>query len=260
VLGNDNVSIKAEEYMNVSDIMGLVAGALQLTVAGYTLRLTRLFGSARVGWSLFLAFLLLALLHLVQSAASLSAPTRFGIEINVAYSIISLLLLVGMIHMETVQKERRRVEREEQRMKAQLELEVEKKTEYLTRAISELQTEMDERKRMESEVETAHGAYHAVSRRAEMAQIANNVLRSVAETLKSVNTSADLVSNQVKQSRKHPAAEQAVLLKELESIKANLEKIATMQRDYAALARENAAAKTDQSIRHLEYADTVATA
>ena len=44
-----------------------LAGTLQLCVAIYAIRLNRLYGSARVGWSLFWAFSLLALLHFVQS-------------------------------------------------------------------------------------------------------------------------------------------------------------------------------------------------
>jgi len=260
--------------MSFSEIMGIIAGLLQLIVAGYALRLNRLFGPARVGWSLFWAFFLLALLHLVQSATSFHSPTQFGVEINVMYSLISLLLLTGMIHLETVLKERLRLEQEEQRMKAELELEVEKKTAYLTRAIEELQAEMDERKRMETEVETAHWELRAVSRKAEMAQIAANVLQSVGETIKSVNNSASVVSDHVKQSKianvvhvgalirehsadlgtfmthdprgqklpvyiaqlaEHLAAEQTNLSSELESIKKNLEKIAAMHQDYIKL-------------------------
>jgi hypothetical protein len=48
--------------------MNLISGLLQFAVAGYALRLNRIFGTARVGWSLFWAFSLLALLHVVQSA------------------------------------------------------------------------------------------------------------------------------------------------------------------------------------------------
>src|ERR1022692_1259989 len=92
--------------MNFPEIMGFVAGVLQFTVAGYALRLNRLFGPARVGWSLFCAFLLLALLHLVQSVASFHAVIQLGIEIEVMYALISLLLLTGMVYLESVFKER----------------------------------------------------------------------------------------------------------------------------------------------------------
>ncbi|MBU6409593.1 MAG: hypothetical protein KGR98_04310 [Verrucomicrobia bacterium] len=261
--------------MNPSETVGVVAGALQLLVAGYALRLNRRFGPKRVGWSLFWAFLLLAFLHLVQSVAEYHSPQEFGTEVNVIYGLISLLLLTGMVHLETVLIERERVEREETRMRAELEAEVQKKTEYLMRAVEELQAEIEERKRMEVEVQTTSVELQTVSRQAETARVAGKVLQSVGEMLKSVNVSTDLVSNHVKQSKianvvhvgalirdhaanlaqfmaqdprgrklpayiaelaGHLAAEQAGLLTELDSIKTNLEKIAAMQQNYASVA------------------------
>jgi hypothetical protein len=228
-----------------------------------------------VGWSLFWAFLLLALLHVVQSATQFHAVTEFGIMVEVMYALISLLLLTSMVHLETVLKERQRLEREEQRMRVELESEVKKKTAYLMRAIEELQAEMDERKHMEEEVDTVHLELRAVSRQARMARIATDVLASVGEMIQSVNATASLVSDHVKQSKiakvvhvgtlirehatdlghfmahdprgqklptyiaqlaEHLATEQAGLLGELESLKRNLEKIAAMQQEYSKLA------------------------
>ena len=37
--------------LNFHEIMSFTAGALQFVVAGYALRLNRLFGTTRVGWS-----------------------------------------------------------------------------------------------------------------------------------------------------------------------------------------------------------------
>ena len=261
--------------MNFPQIMGFIAGVLQFIVAGYALRLNRLFGPARVGWSLFWAFSLLALLHLAQTVAPFHAATSFGIEVEVTYALISLLLLTGMVHLETVLKERIRLEQKEQQMRVELELEVQKKTAYLTRAIEELEAEIDERKRMEAEVETTHWELRAVSSKAGMARIATSVLESVGEMLKSVNVSTSLVSDHVKQSKianvvhvgtlirehaadlgkfmahdprgqklpvyiaqlaEHLATEQTNLLNELESIKTNLEKVVAMQQVYAKLA------------------------
>jgi phosphoglycerate-specific signal transduction histidine kinase len=154
-----------------------------------------------VGWSLFWAFSLLALLHLVQSVVTFHGATSFGAEIEVTYALISLLLLTGMLHLEAVLKERLRLEQNEQQMRVELESEVKTKTAYLTRAIEELQSEIDERKRMEEEVETTHLELRAVSKKARMAQIATKVLESVGEMLKSVNVSTGLVSDHVKQSK-----------------------------------------------------------
>ena len=50
--------------MNIHELMNWLAVGLQFVVAGYALRLNRVFGPVRVGWSLFCAFSLLALLHL----------------------------------------------------------------------------------------------------------------------------------------------------------------------------------------------------
>ena len=187
--------------MNFTEVIGLITGLLQFTVAGYALRLNRLFGAAQVGWSLFWAFFLMALLHLMQSVTLLGAGAELGINVNVMYALISLLLVISMIHLETVLKERARLEREEQRMRTELEWEVQKKTAFLTRAIEELQVEIDGRKQAEAEVETTHWELRAVSRRVESAEITASVLRSVGNMLKSVNASANAVSDQVKQSK-----------------------------------------------------------
>ena len=257
--------------MNYHEIMSFVAGALQFIVAGYALRLNRLFGTARVGWSLFWAFLLLALLHLLQSLIQFHSAIQFGVEVEVMYALISLLLLIGMVHMETLLKERMRVEREEQRMRAELESQVKEKTAYLTRAIEELQAEIDERKRVEAEAETAHIELQAVSRQAQMAQMAAKVLENVGHMLKSVDHSASLVSDRVKESKianvlrvadlirkhaddlgnfmtndpkgqmlpmyitqlaEHLNGEQNALMAELESLKKDLKEIVALQQSY----------------------------
>ena len=182
-------------------VMGYVTGALQFAVAGYALRLNRIFGTARVGWSLFWAFALLALLHLFQSIPFFNSGESLGVEIEVMYSLISLLLLTGMVHIETLLNERLRLEREEQRLRADLESEVKKKTAYLSRAIEELQLEIDGRKRMETEIEKTQKELLAASRQAGMVEIAAGVLRNVGGMLKNADVSAGVVSDQVKQSK-----------------------------------------------------------
>ena len=261
--------------MNFPETMGLIAGVLQFIVAGYALRLNRLFGTARVGWSLFCAFSLLALLHLIQSVMSFNAGEQFGIKIEVIYSLISLLLLIGMLHIETLLKERLRLERTEQRLRAELESQVKEKTAHLTKAIEELRLEIDERKRMEAQVEKTHKELLIASRQARMAEIATKVLRKMGDMLKSVEVSASLVSDQVKQSKianvvrigtllrenqsnlgafmardprgqklpvyigqlaEHLASEQTVLSNELESLRSNIKEIVAMQESYAELS------------------------
>ena len=263
--------------VNFTTVLGFVAGVLQFVVAGYALRLNRQFGTMRVGWSLFWAFALLACLHLMESVMESSPGAQFVIKIDVMNVFISLLLLIGMVHLQGMLKERVRVQHEEQRLRRELELEVKKKTMFLTRALEELQAEIDERRRVETEAHTTRGELSAVSRRAETALLAANVLERVGETLKSVNASATLVSDQMKQSRienvvrvgglirehaadlgafltgdargqklptyiaqlaEHLATEQNGLLNELESIKTNLEKIQTIQQGYLKIVGE----------------------
>jgi uncharacterized protein YlxW (UPF0749 family) len=263
-------------------VMGFIASALQFVVAGCALRLNRLFGTARVGWSLFFAFSLLALLHLIQSMPPFDAGAQLGMQIEVIYSLISLLLLTGLVHIEIVLKERLRVEREGKRLRAELESEVKKKTAYLTRAIEELQTEIDGRKRVEVEAEKTHKELLAASRQAGMVEVAAGVLRNVGNMLKSVDVTANLVSDHVKQSKianvvhigalirehvkdlgefmthdprgqklpayiaqlaEHLASEQTTLSSELESLRKNIEEVEAEQESYTKLMSKEEAAK-----------------
>ncbi|MGD0815943.1 MAG: hypothetical protein ABSA83_20310 [Verrucomicrobiota bacterium] len=141
--------------MSESHIMACIAGGLQFLVAGYALRLNRRFGINRVGWSLFCAFSLLALLQLVQSAAWFDATGNTALKVSVAYLLLSFLLLIGMVHLEAMLKERARMERVEKELRAELESEVKSKTAHLTRAIEELMKEMEETKRMGAIIETS---------------------------------------------------------------------------------------------------------
>ncbi len=141
--------------MNESHIMGCIASGLQFIVAIYALRLNRRYGTARVGWSLFCAFSLLALLQLIQSTAWFDASGNSALKVSVTYVLISFLLLIGMLHLETMLKERSRMERVEKQLRAELELEVKSKTAHLTRAIEELMNEMEETKRMGAIIETS---------------------------------------------------------------------------------------------------------
>jgi len=263
-------------------IMGFVTGTLQFLVAGYALRLNRIFGTARVGWSLFWAFALLALLHLFQSIPFFNAGEPLGVEIEVMYSLISLLLLTGMVHIETLLKERLRMEREELRLRSELESEVKKKTAYLSRAIEELQLEIDGRKRMEAEIEKTQKELLAASRQAGMVEIAAGVLRNVGNILRNANVSASVVSDQVKQSKitnvvhvgalirehvkdlgdfmsrdprgqklpeyiaqlaEHLANEQTTLSRELENLRKNIEEAEAEQESYTELMSKNDVAK-----------------
>jgi hypothetical protein len=142
------VSRLKEDWMNESQLFGGIAGAMQFLVALYALRLNRRYGTSRVGWSLFGAFALLALLHLVQCVTPGRATSTVSIEVNATYVLISFLLLIGMLHLESMLKERLHMEQVELQLRADLEIEVKSKTAHLNRAIEELVQEMDATKRM----------------------------------------------------------------------------------------------------------------
>ncbi|HEX4342570.1 MAG TPA: hypothetical protein VH255_04220 [Verrucomicrobiae bacterium] len=270
--------------MNLHEVLNLVAGILQFIVAGYSLRLNRIFGTARVGWSLFAAFSLLALLHLVQSLASFSIGVQPGIEFEVIYSLISLLLLTGMLHLEALLKERQQLELAQARLKAALETEVQKKTAHLTEAVEQLRCEMDERKRMETVVEKTNTQFLIASRQVKMAQIATRVLYNMGDMLKSINFSTSLISDQVRESKitnvvrigalirehgsdlgefmahdprgqklplyiaqlgEYLSNEQVVLAKEMNFLRTNLDEIVEMQQNYTKLANMADGATTE---------------
>lgn len=103
--------------MNDSDVIIItITGLLQLSVAGYGLRLARRFSVDQVGWSLFSAFALLALVHLFEAVKQFHAGREFGIEIEVLYAFISFLLLTGLAHIESMLKARERLERQARKL------------------------------------------------------------------------------------------------------------------------------------------------
>jgi len=153
------LSASALSLWQRNDIIIGIAGLLQLMVAGYAIKLSRLFGTARVGWSLFSAFLLLALLHLIQSVGQPDSAPGFQINLEIAYTLISLLLLIGMAHLHALLRAQQRVRQEQERrtvleeqMRVELELEVQKKTEYLKKAVDTLRSEIDVRQRAEAQI------------------------------------------------------------------------------------------------------------
>src|ERR1700743_1538757 len=102
--------------MNNLNIASIVSGLLEAGVAIYAMRLTRLFGSKRVGWSLFTAFILLALLHFSQFVTPWVDLKAVGEPF--IYAIVSILLLMGMTHLETTLRQFDRADTAEQRAQA----------------------------------------------------------------------------------------------------------------------------------------------
>jgi len=103
--------------MNPSDVTIItVAGVLQVCVAGYGLWLNRQFGTPKVGWSIFGAFALLAITHLSESIQQFNQPHEFVVRIELVYALTSFLLLLGMAHIQSLFKERQRMECQARKM------------------------------------------------------------------------------------------------------------------------------------------------
>ena len=196
-------------FMNFPTILGMVAGVLQLAAAVYALRLIRLFGESRVGWSMFCAFLILALIQLVQSITPFDLGAPPGIPIEAMYALVSLLLFTGMVHLETMLEERLDLERKERQLRNELESEVKKQTVYLTRVIEELKSEMESLKRTEPPVAPApveqveppiiaSTAKTAVNG-AKTEEASSIVLHNIDEMLKSVKATESIVTSPAKQ-------------------------------------------------------------
>jgi signal transduction histidine kinase len=85
------------------------------------------------------------------------------------------------------------------------------------RRTRQLRIEIDERKRMELEAEQMHKKLLETSRQAGMAEVATSVLHNVGNVLNSVNVSAALISDQLKQTKGGSVRRVAELLQEHES-------------------------------------------
>ena len=80
----------------------VIAGILQLTVPSYALRLVRRFGAQRVGWFLVAAFVSLAALYFFKGSSPLGIAPGSVVTLNAIYAVVSLLLVIGMGHLETI--------------------------------------------------------------------------------------------------------------------------------------------------------------
>ncbi len=143
---------------NYSFTHNLLLSLLPCLIPPYAIRLTRLFGTRRVGWALFSVFTLLAGLQMVRAW-----PTRLGLDPTVTLDLLNFLipalLLISMVHIEMLFRERLRVEHEEKRMRDQLEIEVQERTAELDRTNDELQHEIVLRRQGEQELRNSKEQY-----------------------------------------------------------------------------------------------------
>src|SRR5579859_3514048 len=106
--------------MTAFGILNLMAAALELCVPSYALRLVRRFGASQVGSFVIIAFVCLAVLHLVNP---IKPSPGSGLALSMVYAGASVLLLIGMGHTETVCRERQQAQMEEENVRLQQRVE-----------------------------------------------------------------------------------------------------------------------------------------
>jgi len=137
----------------------LAAGALELVVPSYALRLVRRFGAHRVGWFLVTAFASLALLHLLGPGEPASAGRASETRLNLIVAVASTLLLIGMSHLETLLSERQQAAAQKQKLKRELELQVQRRTADLASDNAGLQEELARRAKQEQTLKESEAYY-----------------------------------------------------------------------------------------------------
>jgi phosphoglycerate-specific signal transduction histidine kinase len=135
------------------------AGALQLVVPSYGLRLVRRFGVQRVGWFLVVAFASLASLHLLEPVGPGGRGFGPDFALNVVYVAGSVLLLIGMGHMDTFFSQHERARTNEENLNGHWQEQVERKTAHLTRANEALQEELARRQHAEVLLQDSESQY-----------------------------------------------------------------------------------------------------
>jgi PAS domain S-box-containing protein len=144
--------------MNFSVVYSVVLGLLACIIPPYAFRLSRIFGTRRVGWVLVTVFTSLAALMLFRSWWQ-----PFGLDskltLDLLNFLIPVLLLTGMVHIEILFKERLRLEKEEKKLRMGLESDVKARPADLDKANDELQREISLRKQGEEELRKSKEQY-----------------------------------------------------------------------------------------------------
>lgn len=139
--------------------LALIGGVLQLTVPSYALRLVRRYGAERVGWFVVIAFSSLALLHLMSPFSPPRDGKTWDAMPQLLYVVGSVLLLIGMGHIETMVSERERVRGYEQALLRRPATEAEEANLDLTKANEELTAEIARRDQLERALRESEARY-----------------------------------------------------------------------------------------------------
>jgi two-component system, cell cycle sensor histidine kinase and response regulator CckA len=146
--------------MYETQVVGGLALSVQLCTAFYALRLNRLFGTNRAGWSLFGAFALMLALHLTEAwGPSTDFHASGELMTQFVYLISSALLFIGLVHVGLLFQERLRTEQVIRSSRDQLEERVQERTAQLAESNVSLQVEIAERTRAEGEIRAVQLRY-----------------------------------------------------------------------------------------------------
>jgi two-component system cell cycle sensor histidine kinase/response regulator CckA len=149
-------------FMTGLGVSSWVAGALQLVVPSYAFRLVRRFGTSRVGWFIVTAFGSLALMHLLAPLKPAGAEPTAGFTLDLLYVVGSVLLLVGMGHLETLFLERERAEWTEQGLRKKWESRSKEETAELVAAREQLAQELAHREESTKALEASEAQYRSL--------------------------------------------------------------------------------------------------
>jgi two-component system cell cycle sensor histidine kinase/response regulator CckA len=120
--------------MTALALFNLLAGALELTIPSYALRLVRRFGTQPVGGFLVITFSTLALLHLTNPARPPGPGGPAAFSLNLIYVAASGLLLLGLCHLEALCSQRQQVERDARSFRSRTEWKAREQAEDLAKA------------------------------------------------------------------------------------------------------------------------------
>ena len=125
-------------------------------------------------------------------------------------AVLASAVLMGIYVWRVRHLQRRH--RELQKARELLEARVEERTAELEAQKKRLESEIEERQRMQLEVERIHRQLIDASRQAGQAEVASSVLHNVGNVLNSVNTSASIITDQVRDSKAADVSQVAELL------------------------------------------------
>ena len=143
--------------MNDIDIIRLTSGLLQLGVAWYALRLGRLFKSTILGWLLFGALSLAALVSLFLAVKPLDAGAQWGIKVDIIYTFLLLAGVArfypGLRHfLQEEEAKQHALDKWESQVKEQW-VDLMKANEKLRQTANGFETEIAERKQAQERLE-----------------------------------------------------------------------------------------------------------